>query len=199
MAEPRSKSPNPKGSLIDFESSKIRKAVQSTTVAELYAFMKCYGTCQYLRGLWMDMTGEVADIHMRTDANNLVTTASTTHLPEQKETIHMINMLRHESCSGAIADLAHVTTTEQLADVFTKEKGIDQNLKDAVRTGILQHCDKNIPFREMMRTKHKAFFTNWLCRHLKYDKLHTAVSFLGYHIQREIHMCLAGWPEFCVT
>ena len=33
-----------KGSLIDFESTKIRKTTLSTTVAELYSFMKCYGT-----------------------------------------------------------------------------------------------------------------------------------------------------------
>ena len=73
-----------------FESHKINRTVLSTTVSELYAFMKCYGTCQFLRGLWMDISGTAAEIHMRTDANNLVTTASTTHLPEQKETIHMI-------------------------------------------------------------------------------------------------------------
>ena len=33
----------------------------------------------------MDISGEVAKIHMRTDAKNLVTTARTIHLPEQKE------------------------------------------------------------------------------------------------------------------
>ena len=30
------------------------------------------------------ISGEVANIHMRTDAKNLVTTARTIHLPEQK-------------------------------------------------------------------------------------------------------------------
>ena len=48
----------------------------------------------------MDLSGEVADIHMRTVAENLVKTARTIHLPEQKETIHMISMLRKEACSG---------------------------------------------------------------------------------------------------
>ena len=33
---------------------------------------------------------------MGTHANNLVSTASTTHSPEQQETIHMIQMLRKE-------------------------------------------------------------------------------------------------------
>ena len=42
----------------------------------------------------MDISAACVAIHMRTDANNLVTTASTTRLPEQKETIHMIQMLR---------------------------------------------------------------------------------------------------------
>ena len=54
----------------------------------------------------MDMSGDVANIHMRTE--DLVTTARTIHLPEQKETIHMISMLRKEACSGSIHDLAHV-------------------------------------------------------------------------------------------
>ena len=31
------------GSLIDFERQKIKKTVLSTTVAELYSFMKCFG------------------------------------------------------------------------------------------------------------------------------------------------------------
>ena len=95
-----------KGSLVDYESQKIKRIVLSTIVAEMCAFMKCFGTCQFLRGLWMDISGEAAEVHMRTDANNLVTTATTTHLPEQKETIHMINQLRTEASSGAIDDLS---------------------------------------------------------------------------------------------
>ena len=78
---------------IDFEVQKIKKTVLSTSVAELYSF----GSCQFLRGLWMDISGEVANILMRTDAKNLVKTARTIHLLEQKETIHMISMLRKEA------------------------------------------------------------------------------------------------------
>ena len=73
-----------KGSLIDYESHKIKRTVLSTTVAELYAFMKCYGSAQFYRGLWMDMTAQPLEVHLRTDANNLVTTAASTRLPEQK-------------------------------------------------------------------------------------------------------------------
>ena len=36
------------GSLFDCESQKIKKTVLSTTVAELYSFMKCFGSCQFL-------------------------------------------------------------------------------------------------------------------------------------------------------
>ena len=94
-----------RGSLVFFESTKTKRTTLSTTVAELYALMKCFGTCQMLRGLWQDLSGLDAEIHIRTDANNLVSTASTTHSPEQQETVHMIQMLRKEACSGAIADL----------------------------------------------------------------------------------------------
>ena len=44
----------------------------------------------------MDLSGEVADIHMRTE-KNLVTTARTLNLSEQNETIHMISILRKEA------------------------------------------------------------------------------------------------------
>ena len=87
-----------RGSLIDYESHKIKKTVLSTTVAELYALMKCFGTCLFMRGLLMDLIGQMAEVHIRTDAKNLVTTAQTTHTPEQKETMHMIQMLRHDAC-----------------------------------------------------------------------------------------------------
>ena len=65
-----------RGSLVFFESTKIKRTTLSTTVAELYALMKCFGTCQMLRGLWKDISGLDAEIHIRADANNLVTTAS---------------------------------------------------------------------------------------------------------------------------
>ena len=36
------------GSLVDYQSQKIQKTVLSTTVAELYSFTKCFGSCQFL-------------------------------------------------------------------------------------------------------------------------------------------------------
>ena len=144
----------------------------------------------------MDMSGQSVEVHLRTDANNLVTTASSTHLPEQRETIHMINQLRHEACSGSMADLAHVSSTEQMADVFTKEKAPVEHLKNAVETGRLPNCDKHVPFREMMRDKHKAFFISWLVKNLECDVLVQAKSFLGYPVQHDIAMCMAGWPTY---
>ena len=50
----------------------------------------------------MDLSGDVADTHIRIEEKNLVTTARTIHLPEQKETIHMMSMLRKGACSGSI-------------------------------------------------------------------------------------------------
>ena len=41
----------------------------------------------------------------------------TIHLPEQKETIHMISMLRKEACSGSIPDLPRIPTQNCLAIV----------------------------------------------------------------------------------
>eukprot|EP00975_Prorocentrum_lima_P010639 2261049-Prorocentrum_lima.AAC.1 len=63
----------------------------------------------------MDLSGQSAEVHLRTGANNLVTPVSTTHLPGQKETIHMINQLRHEACSR------HVVSQDCLSDCLTKQ------------------------------------------------------------------------------
>eukprot|EP00971_Amphidinium_carterae_P251235 4987291-Amphidinium_carterae.1 len=71
LAQPRTTSHHTYGSLIDYESHKIKRTFLSTTVAELYAFMKTYGSALFYRGLWCDLTSQHAEIHMRTDANNL--------------------------------------------------------------------------------------------------------------------------------
>ena len=80
----------------------------------------CFGTSSFLRALWADISEEIVPIHIRTDAKNLVTTAQTTHLPEQKETHHLIHMLRHESNTGHLDDLSHIASEYCLADPLTK-------------------------------------------------------------------------------
>ena len=155
--------------LFSLNLTKIKRTTLSTTVAELYALMKCYGTCQMLRGLIKDIAGLSSEIHMRTDANNLVTTASTTHVPEQQETIHMIQMLRKEACSGSIADLSHIRTQWCLADCLTKKSANPQNLIDAVRQGVLKEVDAHPPFRSLL--EHKAYLRSWLptvCSHVDF-------------------------------
>ena len=143
------------GNLTDYESQKIKKTVLSTTVAELYSFMKCFDSCECLRGLWVDISGEVANLHMRTDAKNQATTARTTHLPEQKETIHMISMLRKEACARSIHDLAHIPTQNCLADCLAKASAKADNLITAVQTEKLLDVDIHTDFGKLM--EHKAF------------------------------------------
>ena len=157
ICQPRNKERDTKGSLIDYESHKIKNTVLSTTVAELYAFMKCYGSAQFYRGLWMDMTAQPIEVHLRTDANNLVTTAASTRLSEQKETMHMIQMLRQEACSGQMHDLAHVLTQYCLADPLTKKSVSATLLISTVQTGILCEVDTHPPFRSTVQ--HMAFIT----------------------------------------
>ena len=141
---------------------RLKRIVLSTAVAELYSFVKCFGSCQFLRGLWMDISGEVADIHMRTDAKNLVTTARTIHLLEQKETIHMdIYVATGEACSGNIHDLAHIPTQNCLSDCLTKISSKADNLITAVKTGRLLDVDIHPNFRTLM--EHKAYLSTW-CR-----------------------------------
>ena len=134
------------------------------------------------KGLWADLTGEDAEIHLRTDANNLVTTAQTTHSPEQKETIHLIQMLRKESNSGAIDDLAHVTSENCLSDPLTKHSAKADMLIRAVETGILKNVDVHPPFRSLI--KHKAFFALWILNFL--DSPHQVLEALGEPMFEEI-------------
>jgi hypothetical protein len=65
-------------------ATKINRTTSSTTVAELYALMKTFGTCLFLKGLWVDLSGQMADIHVRTDAHNLVTTREDNALARTK-------------------------------------------------------------------------------------------------------------------
>ena len=146
----------------------------------------------------MDISGTAAELHMRTDANNLVTTASTTHLPEQRETIHMINQLRHEACSGAIDDLAHVVSADCLSDCLTKSSAKADPLVQAVATGQLPNVDKHPPFRELMKDRHKAYYTlvNWIMYNLDYSQ--DIITFLDVPVFREIQQALSltDWYEW---
>ena len=162
-----------RGSIIDYESHKITTTTQSTTVAELNALMKCFGTCLFLRALWADISGEIVPIHIRTDANNLVTTAQTTHLPEQKETHHLIQMLRHESNTGHLDDLSHIASEYCLADPLTKSTAKPDQLVSSITTGKLENVDVHPPFRSLL--KHKAFLTTWVIETL--SEPHNVLTF----------------------
>ena len=39
----------------------------STTVAEFHGLMRCHGSASFLRCLWSDSAGEIADVHIRTE------------------------------------------------------------------------------------------------------------------------------------
>ena len=121
--------------------------------------MKCFGLCQFLCGLWMDISSEVANLHMRTDAKNLLTAERTIHLPEQKETVHMISVLRKEACSASIHDIAHIPTQNCFADCYTKASAKADDLITAVQTGNLLDVDIHPDFRTRM--EHKAFMSTW--------------------------------------
>ena len=145
----------------------------------------------------MDLTGEAAEVHMRTDANNLVTTASTTHLPEQKETIHMINELRTQALSGSIDDLAHVVSNDCLADCLTKASAKPDYLIKAINTGVLPHVDKHPPFRTLMEGRHKAYtLSEWIVYNI--EEAANVVTFLGKNVQKEVahYLATADWYSY---
>ena len=87
----------------------------------------------------MEIPGEVADSHKRTDAMNLVTTARTIACPE------------------SIHDLADSPTQKCLADCLTKASAKADNLIQTVKTVRLLEVDVHPNFRTLM--EHKAFLS----------------------------------------
>ena len=162
-----------------------------TTVAELHGLMRCYGSALFLRGLWSNIAGGIADVHIRTDANNLVTTASTTRQPEQKETMHLIQMLRKESNSGQMHNLAQARSKDCLADPLTKHSAkADEPIK-AVLTGNLMNVDAHPPFRTMLQNK--KFLVEWLAHKTKHGPDPTA--FAGVGIAEPMFACWGTWQD----
>jgi hypothetical protein len=84
----------------------------------------------------------------------------------------MISMLRREASSGAIDDLAHVTTDNCLADCLTKASAKADALIKACISGILPKVDSHPPFRSLL--KHKAYLISWISTTLTrpYDAVH---------------------------
>ena len=143
--------------LLTTKDKRLREPYSQRPWTELYSFMKYISSCQFFRGLWMDMSGEIAEIHMWTDAKNLVTTARTIHLFEEKEIIHMISMLRKEDSSGNIHDFALISTQNSLADCLTKSSAKADNLCTAVKTRRYLEFDVHPNFRTLM--EYKAFLS----------------------------------------
>ena len=121
-----------------------------------------------------DVSGEIVPIHIHTDANNLVTTAQTTHLPGQKETHHLIQVLGHEGNTGHLDDLSHIANEYCLADLLTKHTAKPDQLVLSITTGRLDQVDVHPPFRSLL--KHKAFLTTWVIENL--HEPHNVIPFL---------------------
>ena len=73
-------------------------------------------------------------------------------------------MLRKESCSGEIDDLAHARTEDCLSDCLTKQNIEADALTKAVETGILNDIDTHPSFRELL--KHRAYMHQWIAMHV---------------------------------
>ena len=98
----------------------------------------------------------------------------------------MIQMLRKESSSGSIDDLAHVRTEHCLADCLTKNSAKPGALQKAVSTGILRTIDEHPPFRSLL--KHKAYLASWIVRNIKEASL--VETLLAVPVHRDIQQVL---------
>ena len=94
----------------------------------------------------------------------------------------MIQMLRKESCSGSIDDLAHVVSVDCLSDSLTKMSAKADALIKAIKTGVLPNADRHPAFRTLM--KHKAYLVSWLCDNI--SKPRNIDNFLDEFVPRGI-------------
>ena len=99
----------------------------------------------------------------------------------------MITALRQEVQSGAIDGMAHVVSSDMLSDCLTKASVKADNLIKAVVTGVLPNADAHMPFREMLKYKHKAYMAKWLVKNI--PKADQIVTFFGRYVQNEIMLC----------
>ena len=94
----------------------------------------------------------------------------------------MIQMLRKETNSGHIEDLAHVRTEHCLADALTKTNAKPDALIKAVETGILPGIDTHPPFRTLIQ--HKAYLISHLV--CEVSDARGVVEFLGEIVRDDI-------------
>ena len=108
----------------------------------------------------MVLSGEVAGIHRRTDAKNLVTTARTIHLNKN-------NPYDFHAAKGSLV--------RKYTRFLTKSSAKADNVIAAVKKGRLLDVYIHPNFRTLM--EHKAFFSTW-CRTFMHTR-EKNVSFLG--------------------
>ena len=91
-------------------------------------------------------------------------------------------MLRHESNSGQLDDLSHISES-CLADPLTKSSAKPDQLVRSIETGILQNVDVHPPFRSLL--KHKAFLSQWVADYM--HDARQAIAFMADDISQDMH------------
>ena len=89
--------------------------------------------------------------------------------------MHLIQMLRKESNSGQMHDLAPVRSEDCLADLLTKHSAKADELIKAVLTGNLMNVDAHPPFR----AAEQGILVEWLAHNTKHGPDPTAFGEVG--------------------
>ena len=98
-------------------------------------------------------------------------------------------MLRRESNSGAIDELAHVVSAQCLSDALTKHSAKPDELIRAVESGTLRLVDVHPPFRTLLQ--HKAYLMTWIRQYIdprtnKNNKNNMKNDEKGFHDLRQL-------------
>ena len=81
-----------------------------------------------------------------------------------------------------------MVSVDCLADPLTKSSAKPEALIQAVDTGVLPNVDKHLPFREMMKHKHKAYLVPWILTNIPHAE--NVFTFFGISVRREIEHSL---------
>ena len=103
--------------------------------------------------------------------------------------MQLIQMLRKESNSGQMHDLAHVRSEDCLADSLTKHSAKADELIKAVLTGSLLNVDAHPPFRTMLQKR--AFLVEWLAHNTKHGP--DIIAFAGVGIAESMFAYWGTW------
>ena len=139
----------PTCNLLEWVSTKQKRVTKSTLAAETLAVSEGVDRSKFIQSLITTIFGFEVPLHVFSDNKSLVTTSTQTTTVRERGLIMDIAAIR-EGVSKSEFTLEHISTTDQLADCFTKKMTSDlflscvklHKLPTSVSSLIVSHMNK---------------------------------------------------------